>query len=167
MRPSQISAFCQTSSLLLSLCFLLLACAHDYDFYQKRADMIRAHVVAFQTNLKANRIEAAIYENEEIEATASEVANAIRKRDQPLAKDKVDYEWKLLKTAIDAAAGNWLALGRQLTINKQYDQARAAYQRVIETYTGDAEQPFRERAARAKRDIDILNPPISVSGPRL
>jgi predicted ATPase len=95
------------------------------------------------------------------------VANAIRKRDQPLAKDKVDYEWKLLKTAIDAAAGNWLALGRQLTINKQYDQARAAYQRVIDTYTGDAEQPFRERAARAKRDIDILNPPISVSAPRL
>jgi hypothetical protein len=153
--------------LVLSLCLLLAACAHDYDFYKQRADMIRAHVVAFQTNLKANRIESAIFENEEIEAAASEVANAIRKRDQPLAKDKVDYEWKLLKTAIDAAAGNWLALGRQLTINKQYDQARAAYQRVIDTYTGDAEQPFRERAARAKRDIDILNPPISVSAPRL
>jgi hypothetical protein len=153
--------------LVLCLCLLLAACAHDYDFYKQRADMIRAHVVAFQTNLKANRIESAIFENEEIEAAASEVANAIRKRDQPLAKDKVDYEWKLLKTAIDAAAGNWLALGRQLTINKQYDQARAAYQRVIDTYTGDAEQPFRERAARAKRDIDILNPPISVSAPRL
>jgi len=152
---------------VLCLCLLLAACAHDYDFYKQRADMIRAHVVAFQTNLKANRIESAIFENEEIEAAASEVANAIRKRDQPLAKDKVDYEWKLLKTAIDAAAGNWLALGRQLTINKQYDQARAAYQRVIDTYTGDAEQPFRERAARAKRDIDILNPPISVSAPRL
>lgn len=129
--------------------------------------MIRAHAVAFQTNLKANRIEAAIFENEEIEATASEVANAIRKRDQPLPNGQVDYEWKLLKTAIDAAAGNWLALGRRLTINKQYDQARAAYQRVIDTYTGEAEQPFRERAARAKQDIDILNPPLSVSGPRL
>jgi hypothetical protein len=129
--------------------------------------MIRAHVVAFQTNLKANRIEAAIFENEEIEAAASEVANTIRKRDKPLANGQVDHEWKLLKTAIDAAAGNWLALGRQLTVNKQYDQARAAYQRVIDTYTGEAEQPYRERAARAKRDIDILNPPISVSAPRL
>ena len=167
MRPSQVSAYRQISSLLLCLCFLLEACAHSYDFYQQRTDMIRAHVVAFQTNLRANRIEAAIFENEEIEAAASEVANAIKKRDQPLAKDKVDYEWKLLKTAIDAAAGNWLVLGRQLTINKQYDQARAAYQRVIETYTGDAEQPFRERAARAKRDIDILNPPISASAPKL
>jgi TolA-binding protein len=67
-------------------------------------------------------------------------------------------------TAIDTAARNWLALGRQLTANKQYDQARAAYQRVIDTYTGEAEQPFRERAARAKQDIDILNP---VAGQRL
>lgn len=167
MPPSQISALRQTSSMVLCLCLLLAACAHDYDFYQQRADRIRAHANAFQTNLKANHIEAAIYENEEIEAIASEVANAIRKRGQPLANNKVDYEWKLLKTAIDAAAGNWLVLGRQLTINKQYDQARAAYERVIETYTGEAEQPFRERAARAKRDIDILNPPIPVAGPRL
>lgn len=167
MRPSQISAFRQTSFIVICLCLLLTACAHDFNFYQQRADRIRAHVNAFQIHLKANHIEAAIFENEEIEATASEVANAIRKRDQPVASDKVDYEWKLLKTAIDAAAGNWLALGRQLTVNKQYDQARASYQRVIDTYTGEAEQPFRERASRAKRDIDILNPPISVSAPKL
>jgi hypothetical protein len=167
MPANQTRLFRQTSSMVLCLCLLLAACAHDYDFYQQRADRIQGHVRAFQTNLKANRIEAAIYENEEIEAIASEVANAIRKRGQPLANNKVDYEWKLLKTAIDSAAGNWLVLGRQLTINKQYDQARAAYQRVIETYTGEAEQPFRERAARAKRDIDILNPPVSVAGPRL
>jgi hypothetical protein len=165
MPANQTGLFRQTSSILL--CLLLTACAHEFDFYKQRADMIRAHVVAFQTNLKANRIEAAIYENEEIEATASEVGNTIRKRDRPLPNGQVDYEWKLLKMAIDAAATNWLALGRQLTINKQYDQARAAYQRVIDTYTGEPEQPFRERAARAKRDIDILNPPISVAGPRL
>ena len=165
MTAYQTRLFHQLSSILF--CLLITACAHEYDFYNKRADMIRAHVVIFQTYLKANRIEAAIYENEEIEATASEVSNAIKKRGKPLANNQVDYEWKLLKMAIDAAATNWLALGRQLTINKQYDQARAAYQRVIETYTGEAEQSYRERAARAKRDIDILNPPISVAGPRL
>lgn len=165
MLSHQTSVFRQASSIALCLLITITACGHD--FYRQRVDMIRAHAVAFQTNLKANRIEAAIFENEEIEATASEVANAIRKRDQPLPNGQVDYEWKLLKTAIDAAAGNWLALGRRLTINKQYDQARAAYQRVIDTYTGEAEQPFRERAARAKQDIDILNPPLSVSGPRL
>lgn len=147
------------------LCLLLSACGHD--FYQQRAERIRAHADAFQSHLKANRIEAAIYENEEIEAAASEVSRAIQKRERPLASDQVDHEWKLLKSAIDAAATNWLALGRQLTTNKQYDQARAAYQRVIETYTGEAEQHFRERAARAKRDLDILNPPVPVSSPRL
>ncbi len=152
---------------LFLLCFLLTACANNFDFYKQRANRIQAHAQAFQTNLRANLFEAAIYENEEIEATASEVANAIKKRGQPLANDQVDHEWKLLKTAIDTAAGNWLALGRKLTTNKQYDQARAAYQRVIDTYTGEAEQSFRERAARSKRDIDILNPPVSVSGPRL
>jgi len=163
MPANQTTVFFQISSIVL--CLLLAGCGHD--FYKQRADVLRAHSTAFQANLKANRIEAAIFENEEIEATASEVAIAIRKRDQPLPNGQVDYEWKLLKTAIDAAAGNWLALGRRLTINKQYDQARAAYQRVIDTYTGEAERPYRERAARAMRDIDILNPPISVSAPKL
>lgn len=164
MPAHQTSRFRQTS--LVLLCLLLTACAHDFDFYKQHEYRIRAHARAFQTNLKANHFEAAIYENEEIEATASEVANAIKKRGQPLANGQVDHEWKLLKMAIDTAAGNWLALGRQLTVSKRYDQARAAYQRVIDTYTGEAEQPFRERAARAKRDIDILSPPISVASPR-
>lgn len=166
MPDHHTNMFQRTSSLVLCL-LLITACAHNYDFYKQRAERIRVHATAFQTNLKANRIEAAIYENEEIEATASELANAIKKRDQPLANGQVDQEWKLLKMAIDTAASNWLALGRQLTTNKQYDQARAAYQRVLDTYTGEAEQPFRERAARAKHDIDILNPPVPAAGPRL
>ncbi len=148
------------------ICLLLVGCGHD--FYRQRADVIKAHAEAFQTNLKANRVAAAIHENEEIEAVASQVADAIRKRSQPLAPNQKDHEWVLLKAAIDAAIGNWLALGRHLTMNKQYDQARAAYQRVIDTYTGEPEQPYRERAARAKRDIDILNPSsISRSAPGL
>lgn len=165
MSTYQTSLFRRTSMILL--CLLLTACANHFDFYKQRANRIQAHTHAFQTNLMANRFEEAIYENEEIEATASEVANAIKKRSQPLPNGEVDHEWKLLKTAIDTAAGNWLVLARRLTANKQYDQARAAYQRVIDTYTGEAEQQFRERAARSKRDIDILNPPtISTSAPR-
>ena len=165
MHDYQTIRFRQVGAILF--CFLLTACANDFDFYKQRGETIQAHARAFQTHLKANNFEAAIYDNEEIEAVASEVANAIKKRGQPLANGKVDHEWKLLKMAIDTAAGNWLALGRQLTVSKRYDQARAAYQRVIDTYTGDAEQQFRERAARAKRDIDILNPPVSVSGQKL
>jgi tetratricopeptide (TPR) repeat protein len=101
--------------------------------------MIQGHVAAFNANMKAERVEAAILENEEIEAMASQAAESIRKRDKPLESDRVDYELKLLKTAIEAAIKNWLALGQHLTITKKYDQARAAYQRVIDTYTGDTE----------------------------
>jgi hypothetical protein len=121
--------------------------------------MIQGHVAAFQANMKAERVEAAILENEEIEAIASQVAESIRKRDQPLGSDNVDHELKLLKIAIEAAVKNWLALGQHLTIAKKYDQARAAYQRVLDTYTGDTERSYRERAARAKQDIDIVSPP--------
>jgi len=143
---------------------MLTGCGHDV--YKQRTEMIRTHVGAFQTNLKANRVEAAIHENEEIEAMASQVADAIKQRTQPVASDRVDPEWKLLKTAIDAAVRNWLALGQHLAVNKQYNQARFAYQRIIDTYTGETERPYRERAARAKRDIDILSPPpVSMSGP--
>ena len=144
-------------SSIVICCFLLVGCAHD--FYQQRAEMIQGHVAAFQANMKAERVEAAILENEEIEAMASQVAESIRQRDKPLDSDRVDYELKLLKTAIEAAIKNWLALGRHLLITKKYDQARAAYQRVIDTYTGDTERSYRERAARAKQDIDILSPP--------
>jgi tetratricopeptide (TPR) repeat protein len=161
MFANQVRAFRQTSSIVI--CLLLAGCAHD--FYQQRADMIQQHGEAFNANLKADRFEAAIFENEQIEEIASQMMESIKKRSQPLPDNQVDREWKLLKTAVDAAVKNWLALGQRLTIMKKYDQARAAYQRVIETYTGDSERIYRERAVRAKRDLDILSPPLSESAP--
>src|SRR5262245_56495038 len=148
-------------TLIMMACLMLIGCAHDV--YKQRTQMIQAHVRAFQTQLRANQLEAAMYENEEIEAMASQVADVIRQRPQPVASNRVDPEWKLLKTAIDAAVGNWLALGRHLAMNKQYNQARSAYQRILDTYTGETERSYRERAARAKRDIAILNPPSSAT----
>ena len=140
-------------------CLLSYGCAHD--FYQQRADLINAHVASFNAKLKADRLEAAILENEEIEEMAGELAESIRKRAQPLKNDRVDYELKLLKTSIEAAVKNWLALGQHLMLTKKYDQARAAYERIIVTYTGETERSYRERAARAKQDLDILSPPTS------
>ena len=161
MLANQLTLF--RGIIVMTTCLMLTGCGHDV--YKQRAEKIQTHVGAFQTNLKANRLEAAIYENEEIEAMASQVADAIKQRTKPVASDRVDPEWKLLKTAIDAAVGNWLALGRHLAMNRQYNQARSAYQRIVDTYTGETERPYRERAARAKRDIDILNPPsVSTSG---
>ena len=54
------------------------ACAHDT--YQQRADLIKEHTEAFYTYLKANRVESAIRENEQIEAMASEMGRTVRKR---------------------------------------------------------------------------------------
>jgi len=158
MLANQIKAYRRIISIVIC-CFLFAGCAHD--FYQQRADMIKARIAAFNANMKADRMEAAILENEEIEEMASQVAESIRKRDKPLGSNRVDYELKLLKIAIEAAAKNWLTLGQYFTLTKKYDQARAAYERVIGTYTGDTERSYRERAARAKQDIDILNPPTS------
>jgi len=161
MFANQFSTFRRTSSIVI--CLLLAGFA--YDFYQQRADMIKQHDEAFNANLKADRVEAAIFENEQIEEIASHVMESINKRGQPLPENQVDHELKLLKTAVDAAVKNWLAMGQRLTILKKYDQARAAYQRVIETYTGDSERIYRDRAVRAKRDLDILSPPLSESVP--
>ena len=153
-----IRVFGQTSFVM---CLTLVGCAH-HDIYQQRTAIINAHDEAFQKNLKANRVEAAIHENQEIEATVSQEAEAVRKRKQPWPPELVDHEMILLKTATDAAVRNWLTLGRHFALNKQYNQARFAYQRIIDTYTGDAEKPYRERAAQAKRDMDILDPPQQV-----
>jgi TolA-binding protein len=60
--------------------------------------------------------------------------------------------------ANETAAQNWLALGQYLSIKKQYAQARSTYQRVMNTYTGSTERLYRDQAARAIHDLDILNP---------
>ena len=43
-----------------------LGCTHDT--YQQRADIVKDHVEAFYSHLKANHVEAAVRENEQIEA---------------------------------------------------------------------------------------------------
>jgi hypothetical protein len=157
MLADQNRRFRQTSC--MAVCLLLLAgCV--YDFYQQRTEMVKAHVEAFNMYLKADRPERAILENSQIEELASQVAESIKKRSQPPANNEMDREYVLLKTAIEAAVKNWLALGRHFTLTKKYDQARATYQRVIDTYTGDSERIYRDRAARAMADVDILSPPI-------
>ena len=80
-----------------------------------------------------------------------------RRVNQP-GTNQVDREWTDMRTANETAAQNWLALGQYLAIKKQYSQARATYQRVIDTYTGPTERTYREQAARAISDLNILNP---------
>jgi tetratricopeptide (TPR) repeat protein len=143
--------------LILGSSLFLSSCAHDT--YQQRADLIKEHSEAFYTHLKANRVESAIRENEQIEAMAGEMGRTVRRRASLQGAAPVEREFALMKTAHEAAATNWLALGQYFAIKKQYPQARATYQRILKTYDDRTDQPYREQAARALEDLNILHPP--------
>ena len=146
------------ASILLVACGLLVAsCARDT--YQERASLIKNHAETFYDNLKTNRVESAIRANEQIEAMASQMGDTVKKRAAQQGTTHVEREFALMKTANEAAATNWLALGQYFAIKRQYLQARATYRRVIETYTNPTDQPYREQALRALKDLDMLNPP--------
>jgi len=149
-------------SLVLVACGLIGAsCAHDT--YQERTNLIKNHADAFYDNLKANRVESAIRDNEQIEAMASQMGDTVRKRAGQQGTTAVEREFALMVTANEAAATNWLALGQYFAIKRQYPQARATYQRVIDTYTNPTDRPYREQAQRALRDLDMLNPPTTTT----
>lgn len=138
-------------------------CAHDT--YQHRADIIKNHVKGFYSHLKANRVGAAVHENQQIEAMADEMAETVKKRVQLHGTSHAEREFALMKTARETAAQNWIALGRYFAIHQQTDQARATYQRVVETYTNPTEQPYREQAARGLKDLTIMSPAPSQTSP--
>lgn len=141
--------------LLSSLLFT--GCAHDP--YQERADLVKEHTEVFYDHLKSGRVEYAIRENEHIEAMAGEMGHRVRTGAAHRGTTSVELEFALMKTSNDAAAANWLALGQYFAIKRQYQQARATYQRVLNTYTNSTDRASREQAARALQDLDILDPP--------
>jgi len=147
--------------LVLTGSLVITSCAHDT--YQERANLIKGHTEAFYNDLKANRVESAIRENERIETMASEMGQTVRKRASKQGATQVEREFALMKTANETAAANWLALGQYFAIKKQYPQARATYQRVVDTYTNPTDRSYREQAARALQDLDILNPPAGTA----
>jgi len=142
-----------TLALLLSI---IPGCAHDT--YQERADIMKNHVEAFYAHLKANRVEAAVHENQEIEAMADQMAETVRKRAQLHGTSHVEREFALMKTARETSAQNWIALGQYFAIKQQTDKARASYQRAVDSYTNPVERTYREQAARALKDLDIMSP---------
>lgn len=147
--------------LLVACCLIGSACAHDT--YQERANLIKNHSDAFYDSLKANRVESAIRDNEQIEAMASQMGDTVRKRAGQQGTTSVEREFALMKTANEAAAANWLALGQYFAIKRQYPQARATYRRVIDTYTNPTDRPYREQALRALKDLDLINPPTATT----
>jgi len=146
-------------SRVVPMVFMLFAigCAHDP--YQQRADVIKDHVESFYSNLKSDRVASAIRDNEQIEAMAGQMGQTIRARLNQPAMNQIDREGVLYKTASETAVENWLSLGRYFVIKKRYDQARATYQRILETYTGPAYRVYTDQAAAGLRDVNIVDPP--------
>ncbi len=141
--------------------FSFASCTHD--IYQQRADQIKNHTETFYGHLKASRVEAAIRENEQIEAMASQMGDTVKKQAVKQGTTHVEREFALMKTASETAGSNWLALGQYFAIKKQYAQARATYQRVVNTYTNATDRSIREQATRALKDLDMLNPTPAAS----
>ena len=145
----------RTVGIILLFVFLLSGCAQDQ--YQRRADIMKNHVENFYAHLKANRVGAAVHENEQIEVMADRMADTVRKQGQLQGTSQVGREFALMKTARETAAQNWITLGQYFAIKQQPERARATYQRVVDTYTDPTEQIYREQAARALKDLEILS----------
>ena len=154
MMQARMSNF-QLAGFVLILSFLVTSCAQDS--YQRRADTIKDHVEGFYSHLQANRVSAAIHENEEIEAMADQMAETVRKGARRQGTTPVEREFALMKTTRETAAQNWIALGQYFAIKQQPDRARATYQRVMDTYTNATEQIYRDQAARALKDLDMVS----------
>lgn len=142
-----------------SVLFLLAFSSCTHDPYQQRADVMKGHVESFYSNLKSDRVASAIRDNEQIEAMAGQMGQSIRTRANQPALNQVDREGVLYKTASETAVENWLSLARYLVIKKRYDQARATYQRILETYSGPAYRTYTDQAAAGLRDVNIVDPP--------
>ena len=144
---------------VLSLTFMLFTISCTHDPYQERADVMKDHIEAFYSNLKSDRVASAMRDNEQIEAMAGQMGQSIRTRANQPAMNQVDREGVLYKTASETAVENWLSLARYLVIKKRYDQARATYQRILETYTGPAYRTSADQAGAGLRDVNIVDPP--------
>ncbi|QPD02572.1 MAG: hypothetical protein Nkreftii_000346 [Candidatus Nitrospira kreftii] len=153
----------QTACVIALFVLIMSSCAPDP--YQRRADVIKTHVEGFYGHLKANRVGAAVHENEQIEVMADQMAETVRKRGQVQGTTQVEREFALMKTARETAAQNWIALGQYFAIKEQPERARASYQRVIDTYTDSAERGYREQAVRALKDLEIVSGPDPGSTP--
>jgi len=145
-------SFSSRITCVIALLLLIVpGCAQDS--YQQRADIIKTHVGDFYNHLKANRVSAAVHENEQIEVMADQMAETVMKQ----GTTQVERGFALMKTARETAAQNWIALGQYFTIREQPEKARASYQRVIDTYTDETERVYREQAVRALNDLEIVS----------
>jgi translation initiation factor 2 alpha subunit (eIF-2alpha) len=135
----------------------LSGCAGDR--YQQQADAIKGHVVTFYENLQSHHIDQAVSENEQIEVIALRAEERLLRRVGQMKQGEKMQEWKIIKTAKETAAENWLALARYFSETHQYTKARGTYRHLIETYHGSSYQLFADRAKTGLRDVEAMLTP--------
>ncbi len=138
---------------------MVVGCAQD--IYQQRAHIVKGHTESFYRHLQEGRVAAAVAENEQIEVLAGEMERGLVRRASAMDANQKTREWSLIKTTNQTAIDNWLNLGRYLSQTKRYEQARGAYQRIVETYHGKSGEyaPYLERARAGLKDLDLILAP--------
>ncbi|MDH5564106.1 MAG: hypothetical protein OEY91_10845 [Nitrospirota bacterium] len=122
--------------------------------YQQQADAIKSHVETFYGHLQSHQVDRAMFENEQIEVIALSAEERLLRRVGQMNQGEKTQEWKIIKTAKETAAENWLALARYFSETQQYAKARGTYRRIIETYQGSPYHLYVDRAKMGLRDVE-------------
>ena len=135
----------------------LWGCAGDR--YEQKVGNIKMMVQSFYAHLEAGEADQAVFANQQIETVALESEEYLLRRVGQMSQADRTREWKVIKTAKQTAAENWLALARYFSQAQEYQRARGAYQRLIETYQDPIYQSYVERARTGLRDVDLMLSP--------
>ena len=127
--------------------------------FEQRTEMIKEHVSSFYEHLESRQPDQAIFDNRRIEQVALESEEYLLRRVGQLSQSERTQEWKLIKTAKEAAAENWLALARYFTQAHDYKRAQGTFQRMLDTYSDSAFRTYQERAKAGLRDLELLGSP--------
>jgi Tfp pilus assembly protein PilF len=134
------------------------------DRYQQQADVIKRHVETFYGHLQSHQVDQAVSENEQIEVIALSAEERLLRRVGQMNQGEKTQEWKIIKTAKETAAENWLALARYFSETQQYNKARGTYRRIIETYQGSPYHSYVDRAKMGLRDVETIMDPGALPG---
>lgn len=155
---------CQWVIILVGLLIAAIFSGCTGDRYHQQADAIKNHVETFYGNLQTHQIDQAVSVNEQIEVIALRAEERLLRRVGQMNQGEKTQEWKIIKTAKETAAENWLALARYFLETKQYNKARGTYNRIIETYQSSPYQSYVERAKTGLRDVESILDPREFSG---
>ena len=129
------------------------------DRYHQQGEIIKSHVETFYGHLQSHHVDRAVSENEQIEVIALSAEERLLRRVGQMSQGEKTQEWKIIKTAKETAAENWLALARYFSETQQYNKARGTYRRIIETYQDSPYHSYVDRAKMGLRDLEtIINP---------